>query len=167
MISQKSHNQFHPITKQSLQKDMEIKDVDELCGVASVTMLFEWCGEDRAFKDIYSRMAISGSYVKGEGTYLRLTARAFPKLRYLRYAPTGLLRVLLALGYCMAASIKKTDDTNHIIFVCGKDHQKIYYYDPNRDEKQKSMSYRDWNAVSNRRVVILKINKSPKNYRRS
>lgn len=157
MTSQKSHSQFHPITKQSIQKDMQIKDVDELCGVASVAMLLEWCGEDRSFMDVYSHMKLSGSYVKGIGTYLQLTTKTFPELRYLRYVPTWLVRVLLTLGYCMAASMRKPDGTNHIIFICGKDQQGICYYDPNGDEKQKHMSYKSWSEVSNRRSVILKV----------
>lgn len=137
---------------------MRIKESGDLCGVASIAMLLQWCGITASFNDIYRGLLISDAYVKGTGTYLQYAVKLYPhKLHYLRYMPTTLMRLLLANRYCIVASVNEDAGSGgHIVFICGGDKQMIYYYDPNKNEEQKSMSYKEWSRKSNKRAIIMK-----------
>jgi len=153
----RNHNQFHPITKQMIAKMGMPANVDELCGVASVTMLLRWNGQDIPLSRVLDKMSSSGAYEEGAGTYLRRTAKIFDSMHYLHRTPYLLMYLLNVVGnYAFIASIKRKNDGNHIVFVykCNRTH--VYYYDPNLTEVAQLMSHKEWNKVSNGRAVALK-----------
>lgn len=161
MTSQNYPNSFQPITKHYLRTQLHITNSDELCGVASITMLLHWCGSAESFADIFQRMKALDAFVVGKGTYLQRAVKLSPRLRYIRYMPLSLLKFFTDHHYGIAASIKKQDGTNHIVFIYNSDRQHVYYFDPNMPSAQQTLSRTEWRRVSNKRAIIMKAKSKP------